>query len=250
VPEHDAERRLGHEGQLADQELVEDDANRVKVRATVDLFAARLLGRHVVGRADHEPFGREVTRERLVLLVHRPHELGDPEVANLDEIGRLPLVIGAVQKQDVLRLQVAVHDADVVRGREGGEGLRDDVDDAPVTDGPVARHHREQVLPLREFHDQVEEPVGLAEIEHAQRVRMIELRGGKGLALEPLDESGLVGELTVQDFDGNGLVKRILVRAVHRPHRSEADQCFDRVLAPQCGADKRVCRDVRHARAF
>ena len=46
---------VGDEGQPAREQLIEDDAERVDVAPRVGRLAARLLGRHVLGRADEHP---------------------------------------------------------------------------------------------------------------------------------------------------------------------------------------------------
>ena len=92
---------LALERDLAGEHLVEHDAQRVEVRLAGDRLAERLLGRDVVGRAEHAPVGGQP------LLVERA---GDPEVGDL---GRALLV-----DQDVLGLDVAVDDVAGVGGAE------------------------------------------------------------------------------------------------------------------------------------
>ena len=65
---------LGLERRLAGEHLVEQDAERVDVRAGVDVLAHRLLGRDVVGGAEHPArLGEPVGLERA----------GDAEVGDL-----------------------------------------------------------------------------------------------------------------------------------------------------------------------
>ena len=85
------ERRFAHE------HLVEHAAERVQVAASVDGFARRLLRAHVRRRADRHAGLRHAPSSPAAL-----HRLADAEVG--DE--RV-----AVLQQDVLRLDVAVHDA-------------------------------------------------------------------------------------------------------------------------------------------
>ena len=96
---------LALERDLAGEHLVEHDAERVEVGLAGDGRAQRLLGRDVVGRAEHAAVGGQP------LLVERA---GDPEVGDL---GRALLV-----DQHVLGLDVAVDD---VAGVGGAERPRD-----------------------------------------------------------------------------------------------------------------------------
>jgi hypothetical protein len=117
---------LAVEGNVAGEHLEEDDAERVDVRLPVDVVAQRLLGRHVVRRAEHAAVRREA------VVVERA---GDAEVGDL---GRALLV-----DQDVLRLDVAVDDAARVRGAERAGDL-DRVGDRLVDRQPA--HAADAVL--------------------------------------------------------------------------------------------------------
>ena len=96
------------ERQLADEQFVEHHAEREDVCARVDVGVAaiRLLGGHVFGRADHLACFRE-QRGFDELLAER---LGEAEVDDLDARRR-----GVAADEHVGRLEVAVHDALVVR---------------------------------------------------------------------------------------------------------------------------------------
>ena len=90
------------ERQLAGEHQVADDAERIDVAAAVGLaLAERLLGRHVRRRADRDARDREL---RVALGRARDAEVGDHRAPAL-----------AID-QNVLRLDVAVHDA-VARAR-------------------------------------------------------------------------------------------------------------------------------------
>ena len=107
------DRRLGVERHAAGQQLVEDDADRVQVRAGVDRLALRLLGREVLRRA----------HDRARLGHVRGAGAGDAEVGDLDA--------ALVVDEHVLRLEVAVHDTALVREARGAQDLQDDVDRPP-----------------------------------------------------------------------------------------------------------------------
>ena len=91
---------------------MEQGAEREQVGARLGALAARLLGRQVRRGAEHGPLGGLVDRrrrrqvgggERLVLR-------GEAEVEDLDA------PVGG--EEDVLRFEVAVHDAQRVRRRQ------------------------------------------------------------------------------------------------------------------------------------
>ena len=65
------------EGQLPGEHLEEEDAERVEIALRRRLFAARLLGRHVLGRPEDRALRREAR-------VHR--EVREAEVEDLHEV--------------------------------------------------------------------------------------------------------------------------------------------------------------------
>jgi hypothetical protein len=115
---HRLHGRLPAEGASRGKQLVEDCAEGEDVRSVIGRLCPRLLGGHVargpqddprlrVGGRSHD-VGEEVRppfRSRL-----GPHELGQPEVEDLD-----PPVPG---HEHVFRLEVAVHDSLLVGGGE------------------------------------------------------------------------------------------------------------------------------------
>ena len=104
---------LGTRG--ARQHLVEHDAEREDVGAVIDGLPAHLLGRHVAHRAEHRARAGQrprVGEQRRLGLDRRAGrgQLGEAEVEDLDA--------AVARHEDVLRLQVAVDDPLVVRGRQ------------------------------------------------------------------------------------------------------------------------------------
>src|SRR5688572_5552643 len=95
------------EGRETDQRLVHHDAESVEVAPTVEELAARLLGRHVVRRSHHVAAPRHAASE----MARRDSEIGDEGVLVFVE-------------QDVVGLDVAVHEASTVRVVESRRYLR------------------------------------------------------------------------------------------------------------------------------
>jgi hypothetical protein len=119
-------RRVRDERHTAGEQLEEDDAHRVQVAPAVEGISAALLGAHVLGRPADETRPRErraCARSVRVLLEH----LGEAEIDDLDEVEA-----GAQRlEDDVVGLQVAVHDAERVRLFEGSKRLPQHVDQPP-----------------------------------------------------------------------------------------------------------------------
>ncbi len=229
-------------GRRAGQHLVEHDAQRVEVAAPVGA-AVRLLGRHVLGRADQQPaFGHaRPLVVRTGFVARDVAQAGDAEVEHLDQLGVLALVAGAADDHDVLGLEIAVHDAHVVRHADGGQHLRQDVDDARVGQRRVLADHLVERPPLDVLHRQVQQRavVVLAEVEHAHRVGVLEARGGARLSLEALEEVLVARELLAQQLERDHAVQPELARAVHRADPSRGDHRLDHELAGDGLADAR-----------
>ena len=76
------------------------------------------------------------------------------------------VVLVADADHDVLGLQIAMHDAELVRDRDGGERLHEEVDDALVGERPLVAEDGEQVATVEELHREVDEAVRLdAEVD-------------------------------------------------------------------------------------
>ena len=107
--------------------------------------------------------------------------LGEAEVDDLDEVAARAQRL----EDDVLGLEIAVDDAEVVRFGERGEHLAQHVDDAPEWERPVLVRDAREVAPAQELHDEVElTVVGLAEVDDADRVRVVEAARGARLGDE------------------------------------------------------------------
>ena len=139
-------------------------------------IARRLLGRHVRRRADR----RAELRERRA----RPASPARRAIAFA--IPKSVTTAGAAGEQDVVRLDVAVHDAALVRVGERLRARRAGCSIASAIGTGPCGQPRAQGLALHERHRVVRQPVDVARREHRDDVRLLERRGDADLALEPL----------------------------------------------------------------
>ena len=225
----------------ARQQLVEQDAQGVDVaggrhRLTLDLFGARVIGRH------HRDHGRGRCQ---VGLGSGREQLGDAEVDQLRD--------AVTVDQHVRRLDVAV-DHQVLVGIL--DGRADDPEQRHALRG--RRRARGAVLgdrlPLHVLHHQVGlARVGRAAVEHGGDVGMLEARQDLSLQEEaPLEVLGVAP--AADQLQRDGLAEHVIVAhgPVDRAHAAVADAGFEvvrtdhpsdirvdcwirrRVAAPQC----------------
>ena len=214
---------LAVERDVPGQHLVEHDAERVDVRLAVDVVAERLLGRHVVGRAEHAAVGGQpVVAQRA----------GDPEV------GHLGRALGV--QQHVLGLDVAMHDLVRVRGPERAGDL-DRVRQRLVDRQPA--HPPDPVLERLAL-DVLEDDVGpvlvLAGVDHADDVGMRELGDRPRLAPEALQLVGVGRHLPVQELDRHPPFEVDVEGLIDRRHPSRADLGVEPIPATEQHAHERA----------
>ncbi len=221
---HEGDQRLGDEGPLAGQELVEEHAQGVDVRACVHGIARDLLRRDVVRCAADEPrLGDRAARPAPAL-----QELGDPEVQH----GHPVWVAVLGLDEDVVRLEIAVDDPHRVRLRERVAHLGEDVHGALRRHGPLVVDDLREAAPGEALHDQVELPrLGLPAVIDRDRVGVTEHAGGARLPQKALDSLRVLAELAPEDLDGHLAVHGLMPRQVDGPHAPLSQHVGDGVLA-------------------
>jgi hypothetical protein len=212
---------LALERDLAGQHLPQHDPQGVEVGLPGAGVPERLLGRDVVGGAEHA-----AVRGQALLV----QGAGDPEVRDL----RASLGVD----EDVLRLHVAMDDVALVRRAERTRDL-DGVGDG-LADGqaPASLDALLERLALDVLEDDVRAAVVLARVDHGDDVRVRELRHGARLAPEALDLVGVGRDLAMQELDRHRPLEGHVERAVDRRHPARAHLGVEAVAAVQLCADQ------------
>mmetsp|Transcript_58483 Transcript_58483/g.163922 ORF Transcript_58483/g.163922 Transcript_58483/m.163922 type:complete len:330 (+) Transcript_58483:68-1057(+) len=145
----------GVEGRQAREHLVGEGADRVPIDGSSVPLPVHDLGRQVLGRAAHG-LRRDVVLDPF---------LAQPEICDLD------VAIGV--EEQVLRLQIAVDDAQAVQVCDGRGHLRRVEDRSALAEPACAAQVVEQLAPGAELHDHVELRRGLEGVvkRHDEGVR-------------------------------------------------------------------------------
>jgi hypothetical protein len=200
-------RRRRFERDRARQHFVERDAERVDVRAAVDVvaIAADLLRTHVDGRADERAgFG-----QRRGLLRAREPEVRDHRFV-------------LVREDQVRRLDVAVDDPVLVRVEQRPRRSRDDARTILRRELAVLERAIERFA-LDELHRVPVHVVGLADFVDLDDVLVRQLRDRLRLAQEALDHRFRDREARRQDFHRDAAFQSFLLGFEHDAHRAATD---------------------------
>ena len=190
------------EGRLARDELVDDRADLVEVRARGDAALAELLGRHVLGRA-----------------LRAAHQAMAAEIGDL----HAPLLV----EDHVGGLEVAVEDALRVRRLQRFEQLARDLPGLAQV-GARALHARGERLALGELRDDAEHLVGLDQLDEGRDRGMAHAREGRRGLAQPR-EPRLRDRVAIHEFEGHRLLP--VGAAIDLRHAALAEERLDLVLA-------------------
>ena len=145
---HRLGRRVAAERSLAREHLVEDGTEGKDVRPGVGGLAFHLLGRHVTERAHHDAGLRPGRSRRQVghlSALFLMLQLGKAEIENLET--------AVLRHEQVLGLEVAVHDPFLVRRGQAVRDLQRVVDRFSLRQLP-ARERGAQRLAFEQLHDE------------------------------------------------------------------------------------------------
>ena len=204
---------------LADEHLEQRAAKTIDVRATVDRrLGHRLLGTHVGERA-HRDAGLRQSLVRTKL----GERARDPEVRHHRSPGG---------EQDVLRLDVPMDDAALMRVHERDRDIVRDLDRIVHRQLAFPVEPRAQRFALDARHDEVGDALNLAGVEQWHDVRMIELRLERDLSHEPFD-SEPADEFRVEHLDRDEAIEAEVARAVDDGRRAAPQFALEGVPIPE-----------------
>ena len=197
---------LGFVGDLACDHVIESRAKAVDVGGRTDVdFPLDLLGGDVVGRAVRAAgfaFG-----ERAI-----GHHACEAEVGEFGNARH--------RHHDVARLDVAVHDASVMRVLERGGDLTNDVERLAFGDALAGNDAVVHSVAVDILHHEVVQAVGFADLVGGNDVVVTEARGRPAFLLEARDEVRVLAEVLGQNLDSDEPVERDLAREVDLGHRA------------------------------
>ncbi len=211
------DRRLPGEGRLSGDELVEDDTERIDVRAVIRRHSLGLLRAEVGGGPDHGAGPGEL--------------LGVVESAGDAEIGDLHRAVPG--QHDVARFDVAVIDTGLVGHRERTGGIGCYLCGAAGEQRPLGAPDVTQRPTRNELHHHVVGVPVLTEVVDAHDVGVGEVGGGLGFPLEPGDERIVRGELGMQDLDRDGSAQAEILGLEHVGHPPSGEMTRDAVTPGQ-----------------
>ena len=166
-------------------------------------------------------------------------QLGDAEVEQLDALTAADLGVG--DQEDVVGLEIAMDDADPVRGAQRRGDLPRDACGDQRGELSEALESRAERFALEELHDDVRVARGREpEVVDLDDARVADRRRGARLVEEALHDPGIARELREQHLHRRQPTERRVYRLVDDAHAAPPD------LAPHCvAADDGHCCSTR-----
>jgi hypothetical protein len=131
--------------------------------------------------------------------------------------------VSAAVDHDVGRLEIAMQDAAVVRGRKARAHLPRDFDAFVGRQAADSPQQRREVLAVDELHGQEVTPIHVADVIHAAHVGMRDLARDPNLVEEPFEARRLAADFFRQELERNGLTELQILRPVDFSHAAASD---------------------------
>ena len=196
--------------------LEEDDPQGIEVGRRRGVLAPGLLRRHVLGRPEHRPLGRE------------PSIPGEPRQAEIEQLDEVPAAAPG-DEIDIVRLEIPVDYPEIVSAGERCGDLLQHVDGKRQ----VHRSPHDDIgqrLSDQELHDEIGQPVlGLAEIVDIDDVGVVDAVHSPGLSQEPGAEVLLAPPFRLKDLDGHDPIDEQMPGAIDRSHAAHSQSAFQSV---------------------
>ena len=149
----------------------------------------------------------------------------------------------AIDEEEVLRLDVAMHDAALVRRAERARRLPRDVEHARLGQRAVALDQLGQALPVEVLHHHERAPVlGRARVGDVDDVLVADRRRQPRLLHEPLRHFRAIEVLVAQHLDRDRLATADVRRLVDRAHAAFADLARQPIAIRERVAHQRIDR--------
>ena len=157
-----------------------------------------------------------------------PEHLGDAEVQHLDEV----VTTETLAEEDVLRLEIAVHDSPAVGCSERRNHLGDDPERLVHVEPANLLQSTGEVLAIKKLQDDVGLPVvGPVEVDGLDDVRVTELARDHSFLPEARHGLAGCGDVLVQELDRKAPSQTQMRRLEDRPHPPSSDEAFELVGA-------------------
>src|SRR5262245_38074388 len=196
----------------AGQHFKQDDPQAVDVRASVQLFAQTMFGRHVMRRPHDGPGSRQPAGVNV-------SQRGDTEIEYLDLQAAWNYL-----HENIIRFDVAMNYTLPVRLVQRRADLSDNLGGVGLSQRTLSLDQTAQALSFGQLHDQIVQAfTGNAEVVNRNDIRMLQTGGGLRLAAESLDRLRIGHLIRVEYFDRRAIADQQTNGAVNSPHSASAD---------------------------
>ncbi len=207
----DFDGRVGREGRVAGQHLVEDGAEREQVRSRVDVPALQLFRSGVLRCADDRAWQRE-PHARFVSRAPRRRRGRQPEVEQLHPVGR---------QENIGRLEIPMDEPVPVQRFDPVEDAKCGADGFTERHRP-ARQPRRQGLTLQQLHGEKQIAIVLTNLVKLADRGVIDAGRRARLAIEALAPGRVLGR-GLEHLDRDRPAKSLIVSGVDHAHPALAE---------------------------